>query len=100
MKYKELIKVFNNLSQEVRFKVFKLLVRAGDEGLFPSQMLKKVKVSAGTLSFHLKELEHSGLLNKEKIGKNILYRINSDTLAHVTSFLIDECNSFLETDED
>lgn len=96
MRYKNLIRVFNNLSQEVRFKVFKLLVKSGDEGLYPSEMLKKIKISAGTLSFHLKELENSGLITKEKHGRNIVYRINSDTLASVTSFLIDECNEYLD----
>ncbi len=96
MRYKNLIRVFNNLSQEVRFKIFKLLVKAGDEGLRPSDMLKKIKISAGTLSFHLKELENSGLLSKEKEGRNITYNIDSDTLANVTSFLIDECNVYLD----
>lgn len=99
MRYKDLIKVFNNLSQEVRFKVFKLLIKAGESGLYPSDILEKVKISAGTLSFHLKELETSGLIVKEKQGRNILYRINSETLAHVTSFLLDECHVFLEDEK-
>ncbi|MHA1540982.1 MAG: ArsR/SmtB family transcription factor [Alphaproteobacteria bacterium] len=99
MNYKNIIKVFGNLSQEVRFKVFKLLVKAGDEGLQPKNMLKKIKISAGTLTFHLKELENSGLIEKEKNGRNIFYKIDSNTLASVTSFLIDECDVFLDEEE-
>ncbi len=94
-----LIKIFNNLAQETRFIIFRLLIKANDEGLKPSDLLKKVNISSGTLSFHLKELENSGLVNSEKIGKTITYRINTESLGKITSFLIDECNFLIEHGE-
>jgi predicted transcriptional regulator len=94
-----LIKIFNNLAQETRFSVFKLLVKANDDGMKPSDLLKKIKISNGTLSFHLKELENSGLITSEREGRNITYRINPDSLGKITSFLIDECNFLIENSE-
>jgi len=96
MKYTEVVKIFDSLSQEARFLVFKNLVRSGQKGLYPANLLKKVKVTSGTLSFHLKELERNNVITSERQGKQILYRVNSDTLAKLTSFLIDECNFLID----
>ena len=50
------------LAQGMRLRVFRALVGAGPQGLTPSALSATLDVPASTLSFHLKELMHAGLV--------------------------------------
>ena len=63
MKEVEVIKALGALSQETRLRIFRLLVVAGPMGLNPGQMAEELGVASTSLSFHLKELSHSGLIS-------------------------------------
>ena len=62
------------LAQEVRLRVFRALVVAGNEGLTPGALAELLEVAPNTLSFHLKELTHAGLVSQERQGRNLIYR--------------------------
>ena len=57
----DVIRSLAALAQEVRLRVFRALVVAGAEGLTPGSLCEQLAVAPNTLSFHLKELVHSGL---------------------------------------
>jgi ArsR family transcriptional regulator, arsenate/arsenite/antimonite-responsive transcriptional repressor len=50
------------LSQEHRLAVFRLLVEHAPEGLTPGVIAERLSLAPATLSFHLKELSHAGLI--------------------------------------
>ena len=50
------------LAQETRLALFRLLVEAGPQGLAAGAIAERLDVAAPTLSFHLKELTHAGLI--------------------------------------
>ena len=50
------------LAQEARLRVFRALVGAGPEGMTPGALSAMLDIPASTLSFHLKELVHAGLV--------------------------------------
>ncbi|MCB7130161.1 MAG: helix-turn-helix transcriptional regulator, partial [Candidatus Brocadiales bacterium] len=50
------------LAQESRLKVFRLLVQWGCEGLPAGVIAEQLDIPPATLSFHLKELTHAGLI--------------------------------------
>ncbi len=48
-------------------------------------------VSATNVSFHLKELERSGLINQQRVSRSIIYRASFETLAELVTFLMEDC---------
>jgi DNA-binding transcriptional ArsR family regulator len=62
------------LAQGMRLRVFRALVGAGPVGLTPGALAATLDVPASTLSFHLKELMHAGLVSQERDGRHLIYR--------------------------
>ena len=78
------VKALAALAQTQRLRAFRALVVAGPEGLTPGVMAEQLGVASSALSFHLKELVHSGLISSEARGRNLIYRAH---IAHMTALL-------------
>ena len=79
------------LAQETRLAIFRLLVEAGTTGMSVSEIGAPLKVAPATLSFHLKELSHAGLIKARQDGRFIFYSANYDRMNAVIGFLTDKC---------
>ena len=77
------------LAQGMRLRIFRALVGAAPLGLTPGELSAMLGVPGSTLSFHLKELLHAGLVSQEREGRNLLYRPSigqmNDLLAYLTA---------------
>jgi ArsR family transcriptional regulator len=65
MEETDIVKSLAALAQAHRLQAFRALVVAGRQGLTPGVLARELKVPAATLSFHLKELVHAGLISQE-----------------------------------
>ncbi|MCF8531636.1 MAG: metalloregulator ArsR/SmtB family transcription factor [Reyranella sp.] len=79
------------LAQEHRLDVFRLLVQAGLEGLPPGQIAERLKIAPPTLSFHLAQLRHAGLLQVRRDGRSLIYTVNYEAMNGLMEFLTDNC---------
>ena len=79
------------MAQEVRLRVFRALVVAGPAGLTPGDLAAQLEVAPNTLSFHLKELSHAGLISQERQGRNLIYRAAFDTMNALLAYLTENC---------
>jgi ArsR family transcriptional regulator len=79
------------LSQGARLRVFRALVGAGPDGLTPSALSAMLDIPASTLSFHLKELVHAGLVSVEREGRNLHYRPALARMNELIAYLTDHC---------
>ncbi len=79
------------LAQETRLDVYRLLVRAGLDGATPGTLAAALGVSAPTLSFHLKELKHAGLVECRRAGRSLVYGANFDAMQDLVQFLSENC---------
>ena len=61
------------LSQETRLDIFRLLVEAGPEGRAVGRIGEALDLPSATLSFHLKELKHAGLVTVQREGRSLIY---------------------------
>jgi DNA-binding transcriptional ArsR family regulator len=82
---------FAALSQETRLAIVRALVVAGPEGLAAGLIAERMGVSATNVSFHLKELERSGLISQRRVSRSILYSASYETLAGLVKFLMEDC---------
>ena len=79
------------LAQAQRLRAFKALVVAGPEGLTPGTLAQQLETSPSALSFHLKELAHSDLVNIEQRGRNLIYRANFAQMNGLLAYLTEHC---------
>ena len=79
------------LAQETRLSIFRLLVEAGPQGLPAGRIGHTLDVPPATLSFHLKELSHAGLVNSRQDGRFVYYSAGFDHMAALMSFLTQNC---------
>lgn len=70
---------------------FRLLVQAGPAGLAASKIAEQLDIAPSSLSFHLKELSHAGLIASRQDGRFVYYSAQFDTMNGVLAFLTDNC---------
>ena len=85
------IKALAALAQAQRLRVFRTLVVAGPAGLTPGVMAEQLAVAPSALSFHLKELAHSGLVSSEPRGRNLIYRAEIAHMNALLAYLTEHC---------
>jgi ArsR family transcriptional regulator len=91
MKDSDVIKSLAALAQPHRLKAFRALVVAGPEGLTAGTIAGELHIPAATLSFHLKELVHAGLITQERSSRNLIYRADFVRMNHVLAYLTENC---------
>jgi DNA-binding transcriptional ArsR family regulator len=91
METKAVLTALAALAQEVRLGVFRLLVQAGPEGMAASHIASELGVPPSSLSFHLKELSHAGLLRARQDGRFIIYSADFSTMDALVGFLTENC---------
>ena len=85
------VKALAALAQGARLRLFRVLVGAGPQGLTPSALAATLGVPASTLSFHLKELLHAGLVLQERDGRNLIYRPALAQMTDLMAYLTAHC---------
>lgn len=91
MEEDQAVKSLAALAQVLRLRLFRTLVVAGPEGLTPGVLAEQLEVASNTLSFHLKELMHAGLVTQERQGRNLVYRAAFDTMDALLDYLTENC---------
>ncbi len=91
MNKRDALRGLSALAQESRLDVFRLLVHEGESGLPAGEIARSLGVPHNTLSTHLALLTDAGLLQGERQGRQILYRVDGDGIRSLLSFLLEDC---------
>jgi ArsR family transcriptional regulator, arsenate/arsenite/antimonite-responsive transcriptional repressor len=91
MKLKQALIALGALAQETRLAAFRHLVVAGPKGASAGTLAGTLKIAASTLSFHLKELEHAGLVTQHRESRNVIYTVNYSGMRDLLAFLMEDC---------
>ncbi|MCC7325445.1 MAG: helix-turn-helix transcriptional regulator [Burkholderiales bacterium] len=91
MKTKRALDALAALSREHRLAAFRLLVEHAPEGLPAGAIAERLSVAPATLSFHLKELSHAGLITSRQDGRFIWYRADLETINGLVGYLTENC---------
>lgn len=79
------------LAQDSRLAIFRLLVQKGPAGLCVGDIQTKLGVAPATLSFHLKELTHAGMVKPRQEGRFIYYSPDFKAMNALVAYLTENC---------
>ena len=79
------------LAQDNRLDVYRLLVKAGPDGLPAGQVAEKLGLAPNTLTFHFDRLRAAGLVTVRREGRSMVYAAQYDTMNGLLSYLTENC---------
>jgi ArsR family transcriptional regulator, arsenate/arsenite/antimonite-responsive transcriptional repressor len=79
------------LAQESRLDVFRLLVQTGADGLPAGQIAERLNLPSATLSFHLKQLKHAGLVTFRRESRSLIYAAEYTSMNDLLAYLTENC---------
>ena len=82
--FKKYAYIFKSLSDETRLQIVSML---DEKELCACKILEKFNITQPTLSYHMKMLVDSGLVNAHKDGQWVKYSINKETKDELLIFL-------------
>jgi ArsR family transcriptional regulator, arsenate/arsenite/antimonite-responsive transcriptional repressor len=79
------------LGHDARLSIFRLLVKAGPDGLRVGEIGDHLGLAASTLAHHLSMLTSAGLVVQDKQGREVFNRVDFDAMNRLVGFLTAEC---------
>jgi len=91
MDHRRVIAALGALAQETRLDLFRLLVTRGPEGLSAGIIAERLGVQPSSLSFHLAQLVHAGLITQRRLGRQLIYSAEYGTMTALLGYLTENC---------
>lgn len=79
------------LGHDARLSIFRLLVKAGEDGLRVGDIGEHLGLAPSTLAHHLAALVDAGLVLQEKQGREVFNKVDYAAMRQVLAFLTSEC---------
>jgi ArsR family transcriptional regulator, arsenate/arsenite/antimonite-responsive transcriptional repressor len=79
------------LAQDTRLDVFRMLVQAGVDGIPAGQIGDRLCLPSATLSFHLNQLRHAGLITFRREGRSLIYLAEYPAMNSLLCYLTENC---------
>ena len=91
MESSDVIKRLSALAQESRLAVFRMLIKAGPEGVAAGEIARGLDITPNTLSSQLNILANADLIASRRAGRSIVYTANYDRMSDLLLYLMDDC---------
>jgi ArsR family transcriptional regulator len=91
MKSTDAVDSLSALAHEGRLAVFKMLVKAGPDGIAAGDIARKLDVPPNSLSANLNILSHAGLVASRREGRSIIYSARYEHMSKLLSYLMEDC---------
>lgn len=79
------------LAQDTRLSVFRLLIKAGPDGMIAGALAEAMDVPPSTMSHHLAKLEQAGLATSWRTSRLIHYAADYGGMQALLTFLMADC---------
>jgi DNA-binding transcriptional ArsR family regulator len=91
MESKVAVASLSALGHEGRLAIFRLLVKAGPEGVAAGEIARRLDSLPNTLSANLNVLSHAGLIVSRREGRSIVYSADYAAMSGLLGFLMEDC---------
>ncbi len=79
------------LAQDNRLDIFRLLVKAGPQGMAAGQVAEQLGLAPNTLTFHFDRLRFAGLVTVRRDGRSMVYAARFAAMNDLVAFLTENC---------
>jgi ArsR family transcriptional regulator len=87
MEQSQALQALGALAQVTRLLVFRMLVDRGPAGMSAGTIAERLGVAPSSLSFHLQQLVHSGLILQHRLGRQLIYSAERPTVDALVEYL-------------
>lgn len=87
----QVVAALGALAHETRLQVFRLLVERGPDGLSAGVIADKLDLPPSSLTFHLQQLLHAGLVTQRRLSRQLIYATDFAAMNAVMDYLTRNC---------
>ena len=87
----QIVSALAALGQETRLEVFRLLVQRGPNGLAAGMIAQSLDLPPSSLTFHLQQLMHAGLITQRRLSRQIIYAADFAAMNAMMGYLTENC---------
>lgn len=91
MEGRQAIAALGALAHETRLAVFRLLVQRGPDGLSAGTIAQALDMPPSSLTFHLQQLMHAGLITQRRISRQLIYATDFSVMNALMGYLTENC---------
>ena len=85
------VRALGALAQNHRLAAFRQLVQAGESGMAAGAIAAAVGVASSSMSFHLAQLVHAGLVTQRRQSRSIIYAADYQAMNALMAYLTENC---------
>lgn len=91
MKVGEAVTALSAVAHEHRLAVYRMLVKRGPQGLPAGEIAARLALPPSSLTFHLQQLRHAGLVTQRRLGRQIIYAADYAAMNGLVAYLTENC---------
>lgn len=98
METDRVIRALGALAHEHRLAIFRMLVARGPDGLSAGVIAERLGVPPSSLTFHLQQLQHAGLVTQRRLSRQLIYAADFAAMNGLVAYLTENCCGRGESD--
>ena len=87
----KIIPALGALAHEHRLAVYRMLVERGPHGLAAGEIAERMGIAPSSLTFHLQQLRHAGLVTQRRLGRQLIYAADFAAMNGLVAYLTENC---------
>ena len=91
MEATQAIAALGALAHQTRLAAFRLLVQRGPDGLPAGTIAQALELSPSSLTFHLQQLTHAGLITQRRMSRQLIYATDFAVMNALMAYLTENC---------
>lgn len=88
---KQAVTALGALAHDTRLAIFRLLVQRGPDGLAAGVIADELDIVPSSLTFHLQQLTHAGLITQRRLSRQLIYATDFAAMNAVMNYLTENC---------
>ncbi len=91
MKADRAVAALGAIAHDHRLAIFRMLVERGPDGLPAGLIADRLDVPPSSLTFHLQQLLHAGLVTQRRLGRQLIYAADYAAMNGLVAYLTENC---------